>query len=698
MTSRLMTALLVTCTFGLLFSPYRSAATSQQPPPITLESIGDVLETYEGINSISVSEDGMLRVVSELTGDSETYRISADGSLQSLGKISEPTVKSRTGNTLTISKGTITVFDAYQKFASQFTPYLPTALAFLNNEDIVIASPDAKALLHVYSRTGQLLRSFGTVKVRDKTNAAQNRFLSKGKILVDAAGNVYYVYRYVPLIQKFSPEGKLLYETEVRGEAIDLQQNVAQRFFNTKKISQVGGVDIITAATVERKTGNLWIAMNGSSTSGVVYEYSSQGQKLREYALRVDSPGATVQNITNVKDIAVTGSMLYVLTTSQQVHSFNREDYAQARIKQPGPTISRQRAALMPAFAPSAAAKFAAMIQTGCGTAQPWANCSFNCPAPGVCPGPPFVPPNDTSNSSVQNCKAALVDSLAPDYTVVSAACTPYAVGTAMHTRGGCNSVVTICRSGTNSTHSVTLDCPAQSCQQQQDEEDCSNNGGFWNFSSNSCSYDSGGCDREEEANCSGWWVNCQCWFEYPSPILVDVAGDGFSLTDPQGGVNFDLNDDGRAERLAWTPPGADDAWLALDRNGNGTIDNGQELFGNYTPQPTPPAGQRKNGFLALAEYDKPEHGGNGDGQITKLDAIFAALRLWQDTNHNGFSEASELHGMRDLGLKSIDLDYRESKRRDQYGNQFRYRAKVKDTHDAQLGRWAWDVFLVSRP
>lgn len=92
----------------------------------------------------------------------------------------------------------------------------------------------------------------------------------------------------------------------------------------------------------------------------------------------------------------------------------------------------------------------------------------------------------------------------------------------------------------------------------------------------------------------------------------------------------------------------------------------------------------------------RQQNGDNGDGQITKLDAIFAALRLWQDTNHNGFSEASELHRIHDLGLKSIDLDYRESKRKDQYGNQFRYRAKVKDTHDAQLGRWAWDVFLTA--
>lgn len=182
------------------------------------------------------------------------------------------------------------------------------------------------------------------------------------------------------------------------------------------------------------------------------------------------------------------------------------------------------------------------------------------------------------------------------------------------------------------------------------------------------------------------------CCFQ--TPIVIDVLGDGFSFTGAEGGVSFDFNGDGVPHQISWTTAGSDDAWLVLDRDANGVIESGVKLFGNVTPQPR--LSINPNGFLALNEYDKAAQGGNGDGVINSDDAIFPSLRLWQDVNHNGISEAGELHALTRSGVTALHLDYKESKRADEHGNRFRYRAKVEGMQGAKSARWAWDVFLIT--
>jgi len=179
------------------------------------------------------------------------------------------------------------------------------------------------------------------------------------------------------------------------------------------------------------------------------------------------------------------------------------------------------------------------------------------------------------------------------------------------------------------------------------------------------------------------------------SPIIIDTDGKGFHLTSAQNGVLFDIAGNGRLVQMAWTAAGSTNAFLALPHNGE--IITGKDLFGNFTPQPP---SDHPNGFIALAEYDKTEKGGNGDGLIDETDAIFPSLRLWIDKNHDGFAEPEEVFTLPELDVFSISLRYRQSRREDIFGNLFRYKARINLTdpeeNESKAGPLAYDVFFES--
>lgn len=135
-----------------------------------------------------------------------------------------------------------------------------------------------------------------------------------------------------------------------------------------------------------------------------------------------------------------------------------------------------------------------------------------------------------------------------------------------------------------------------------------------------------------------------------PAPLVIDVSGDGFQLTDVARGVNFDLDGDGVVERVAWTAPGSDDSFVALDENHNGRVDGGYELIGAAHSGPS-------NGFAALAAYAAYNRAAKSvPGVLTSADDVFNRIVLWCDKNHNGVSEEDELESLAHAGFTKIYL------------------------------------------
>jgi hypothetical protein len=212
-----------------------------------------------------------------------------------------------------------------------------------------------------------------------------------------------------------------------------------------------------------------------------------------------------------------------------------------------------------------------------------------------------------------------------------------------------------------------------------------------------SCPYPVGSPPYCGAGNSAQWDTYTCSWTCVPSgtsPIILDIDGKGFNLTSAAGGVQFDISGTGHPIQMGWTATGAGNAFLALP-GADGLVRNGQQLFGDFTPQPP---SENPNGFAALAVYDLPANGGNGDGVIDSRDAIFSSLRLWTDSNHDGICQPEELHTLPSLGVNSLSLHYTLSRKVDQYGNVFRYRDAVNpdDPDASRVDRKAYDVFFVT--
>jgi Ca2+-binding RTX toxin-like protein len=145
------------------------------------------------------------------------------------------------------------------------------------------------------------------------------------------------------------------------------------------------------------------------------------------------------------------------------------------------------------------------------------------------------------------------------------------------------------------------------------------------------------------------FYLNARRWALSRDPLVLDLDGDGIETTGITGNspTLFDHDADGTRTGTGWIKP--DDGLVVLDRNGNGLIDSGRELFGDETLLPN--GSKAPDGYAALAQHDA-----NGDGRISSADAVYSQLRIWQDANQDGISQAGELRTLADLGIASIGL------------------------------------------
>lgn len=177
-----------------------------------------------------------------------------------------------------------------------------------------------------------------------------------------------------------------------------------------------------------------------------------------------------------------------------------------------------------------------------------------------------------------------------------------------------------------------------------------------------------GGPDGCYETDCGGGGP----WD--PDPLVLDLNGDGIKTTGNENMVWFDLDGNGRADKVTWTRPDTAEGFLWINLSGKNRVDDGTELLGIGTRLPD--GSKAVDGFQALAAYDAPAQGGNGDGVIDARDHVWNQLRVWVDENHNGVCEPSEVHPLHAYGVEGISLNYVRTNAVDANGNRHSLQAR----------------------
>lgn len=168
-------------------------------------------------------------------------------------------------------------------------------------------------------------------------------------------------------------------------------------------------------------------------------------------------------------------------------------------------------------------------------------------------------------------------------------------------------------------------------------------------------------------------------------PLILDLDGDGTETIGVESGAYFDHDANGFAEQTGWV--GKDDGLLVLDRNNNGTIDTGRELFGDNTILKN--GSLATDGLQALADLDS-----NADHKIDSADAAFSQLKVWKDVNSDGISTSNELHTLSELNIKSLNTTYTTTNITDPSGN-IQTHAATYETTDGMIHQMG--NFLVQR-